>query len=93
MGAALVIVVVVVPAFAQRDQCHKEVVPAGVGGRIAPPSPSVTDRVHHEGRVVRQYAADEEAPDQAGPTTEKEAQPGQGEGGSQWYWSSQRSSE
>src|SRR5579871_1915477 len=54
VGTALIIVVVVVPALAQCDQGHEEVVAAGIGGRIAPTPPQVTDRVHCEGRVVRQ---------------------------------------
>src|SRR5690348_2441403 len=34
VGAALIIVVVVVPALAQCDQGHEEIVAAGIGGRI-----------------------------------------------------------
>ena len=71
---------VVVPALAEGQEGDQDVVAARVGRRVALPSPKVAGRVHQKGRVVRQHAAHEEAPDQAAPAADEEAQPGQDEG-------------
>jgi len=55
---------VVVPAFAKRQQGHQEVVAAAVTGRIRLRAPQMADRVHHESGVPQGHGADEETPHQ-----------------------------
>src|SRR5947209_10558744 len=52
VGRTLVVVVVVVPAFTQRDDRQEPVVPTVVGSGIAALAEQVAQRVDREGRVV-----------------------------------------
>ena len=54
--------VVVVPALAECQQGHQEVVAAAVSGRVGPRAPQVADRIHHERGVPQGDGADEESP-------------------------------
>ncbi len=66
----LVVVVVVVPAFAQGQQGEPDRVPAGVGGPVADPAEDVGQAVDGKGRVPGEHGADEKAPDQGRPAAE-----------------------
>src|SRR5437588_7317364 len=61
---AHVVVVVVVPPLPQGEEREHRVVAAGVGRRVAAPSPDVVQRVHYEGAVPEQDGGDEESPNQ-----------------------------
>ncbi len=56
----LVMVVVVVPAFALREQANDHVVAAVILRRVALVTPHVRNRIHHPGSVQNEQSAEEE---------------------------------
>ena len=69
----LVVVVVVVPALAQRDERDERRVAARVGRGVATPAHHVGQRVHRERAVPQQHRREEEAEDQAAPAADEVA--------------------
>src|ERR1051326_7250274 len=73
----LVVMVVVVPALAHREQGECEVVARVVVGGIAPAPPHVGERVDRVRGVPAHDLANEEAPHQAGQATERRERQGE----------------
>lgn len=62
VGRSLIVVVVIVPAFAQSDQCQKPMVSALVGrGETLLPE-DMREGINGEGAVIKNHGAEEEAP-------------------------------
>ena len=59
-----IVMVIVVPAFAERQDREPEVVAAVVAGREATRSDGVSDRIDRVSAVVENHGRDEEAPDE-----------------------------
>ena len=55
---------VVVPAFSQRDQCEKKIVPALVGGLVALGPKQVREGINRTGSMEEQDCGDKKAPNQ-----------------------------
>ncbi len=57
-------VVIVVPALAERDHREREAVAAVVAGRVAAPAKDMRERVDRKGAVREHHRRDKEAPDE-----------------------------
>src|SRR6185437_7477943 len=78
-GAALVGVMIVMPALAHGDDGEKPVVARVVAGDIAPASDEMGDRVDAERRMIDRDRAPEEADDQPRPASDGETEDGERE--------------
>src|SRR2546421_7397866 len=65
------VMMVVVPAFAEREQREQPVILAGVTGFIAPRAEKVRERIDGEGIVPEKHRAQAEAPDKQRPSANK----------------------
>lgn len=77
VGGALVVMVIVVPAFAEREQGQEEIIAAQVGRLIAAAPPNVAQGVDEEGNVIDSHGAHEKAPKQTAPAANEVAEHGQ----------------
>src|SRR6202000_2066945 len=59
-----VVVMIVVPAFAERQEREKPVVLAGVGGLVADSAEKVRERVDRESVVPEEHGAEDESPEE-----------------------------
>ena len=66
-----VVVVVIVPAFAEGDQGKDETILAGVGGEVAARAEEVRERIDGEGAVPEHHGAEAEAPEEESPPTDE----------------------
>ena len=72
-----IMMMVVVPTFAEGQQCDQPVITAIIiGGKVAF-AEQVTDRIHHERHMIDQNRAEEEAPGQAGQAADEVAKDAQ----------------
>ena len=81
VGGALVVVVIVVPAFAQRDEGHQGAVLALVCGLVTHSANDVAERVDAECSVIGDHGADKETPDQTTQATHQVADDGKEQAG------------
>ncbi len=73
-------VMVVVPALAQREERQKPVVLAGVGGLVAAGAEQVRKGIDGEGVVPQEYGAQAERPDEQVPAADEPDHRSQGYG-------------
>lgn len=73
-GAALIVMVVVVPALAQGQDRGPPVVLALVRGRIAATAPEMTGGINQECTMIEEDRADQEAPNNAAPAIDPVAE-------------------
>ena len=66
-----VVMVIVVPAFAERENGKKPIVAAAVSGLVAPGTEKVRKRVDGEGVVPEEHGAEAESPNQERPATDQ----------------------
>jgi len=71
-GGLWVGVVVVVPTLTEGEEGYPEAVTGGVGGGEASGAPHVGGGVDEPGGVEAEDGAEEDAPEEIGPTTERE---------------------
>ena len=64
-GAGHIVMMVVVPAFAERDQGQEPIILAGVGGGETAIAENVRERIDGERAVPEKNGAEEEAPEAA----------------------------
>src|SRR5882762_6748698 len=74
------VMMVVVPAFAERQQGEQPVVLAGVTGFIAPRAEEVRERIDGEGVMPQQHGAQAEAPDEERPSADQPQHHGECDG-------------
>ena len=60
----LIVMMIVMPPLAQRDQRDKPVIAAVVAGRKAALAEDMRQRVNREGTVIKDHRADKETPNQ-----------------------------
>src|SRR6202521_6300373 len=73
------VMMVVVPAFAERQQRQQPVVLAGVGGLIAPRTKEVRERIDRKRIVPEHHGADAEAPHKQRPSADEHQRGAQGD--------------
>ena len=65
-------VMIVVPSFSKRDECHPTAISRGVGCLVSPRAPHVSGGVDQPGGVKIQDSAKKDAPEEKGPSAEGE---------------------
>ena len=76
-GRGLVVVMVVMPAFAQGHEREEPVISAVVGRLITPATKHVCQGIDAEGNVTAEHCADAESPHEPRPASNQPAEDGQ----------------
>jgi hypothetical protein len=72
--------VIVVPAFAERNQGQEKIILAGIGGLVAARAEQMAQRIDREGAVPTEDRAEKEAPDEQGPSAKEPDHHAHGDG-------------